>query len=264
MMLGDADFVSGYPHRFFVTGVGRSGTKSVAALFNRLPNVVCFHEPAEGPDMRALVRARMSESEAEEYLRLYREPFILANARMYEYEKGYRVHTIGECNSMLRFHAPALRKVYPGVPIMQLVRDGRDVVRSLMARHHYQDGCKGAHYLAPFEDDPWFEEWGALTRFEKLCWYWQDGVTRLLDLGLPIVQLRRISSDFEFFTEKLAKFVGVEVPQPEWRRQMNHRSNATTRHVFPAWRDWDAETTRSFWRICEPAMVRAGYQGSQP
>ena len=60
----------------FVVGMGRSGTTSVAALLNRVPECSFYHEfPA---DREALPKAYWDPSQAERYLSGHRERVIAA------------------------------------------------------------------------------------------------------------------------------------------------------------------------------------------
>ena len=112
---------------FFVLGMGRSGTSFFANLLDSDPHSYVVHEPVQR-DFSAYQDAFHSPEKADLYIRRFRgkEMFLRASGR--------GVSTYGEVNSTMRRHVHALRRIFPNARYLHLVRDGRDVVRSMMAR----------------------------------------------------------------------------------------------------------------------------------
>jgi len=75
----------------------------------------------------------------------------------------------GSVSSFLKYHIPELKKNFPKAVYVHLVRNGIGVVKSLVNREHYRytkDHPEYRNQPLPIEG---FEE---LTRFEKLCHWW--------------------------------------------------------------------------------------------
>lgn len=237
---------------FFVTGMGRSGTRLLAELLDEPGSTAVYHEPV-AEDFDALARARHSRSAAREYVESFRKK------RIYCRLKGRDPATYGEVNSNLRYHLPVLAAAFPGCRLLHLVRDGRDVVRSLMARRHYTDEGEHYHRLEPPEDDPISARWPRLDRFEKICWLWADAVSFTEEHTPVRAKLERVVSDYGYFEDRVVRHLGVEIPRSTWKEAVDRPSNPTADHAIPHWRDWEPSRTERFETICGDAMRRLGY-----
>lgn len=239
-------------HVFFVLGLGRSGTGFLAHLLDGDENALVLHEPV-AEDFDALVDAHKSSEMASRYINAFRK------RRMHCLASGKDVSTYGEVNSNLRFHTSALKEAFPNATLLHLVRDGRDVVRSIMARDHYTGDGVGHHSLSPQEDDPLWQEWGELTRFEKICWLWADGNSRVRqDVG-SFVKFEKLISDYSYFEEEIEARLGVRVGEERWRAAIKRPRNVSEKYVVPRWTEWESSLVRQFDRICGDEMRKFGY-----
>jgi len=112
---------------FFILAIGRSGTNFFSQLLDKSENAYIVHQPVRS-DFRAHNEAFFSEKKAYKYFKTFRKKEIYLRAKL----KNIEVY--GEVNSVIRRHCNAIRKLFPNASIFHLVRDGRDVVRSMMAR----------------------------------------------------------------------------------------------------------------------------------
>lgn len=151
---------------FFILGMGRSGTKFLARLLDEAPESYVVHEPV-WEDFPAYVDAFYSQKKAQWYIKYFRKKEIFLRVRDIPCE------IYGESNGVLRRHLLPLKKAFPHAIFFHLIRDGRDVVRSLMARHTMTPKDPITSKIHPLPDDPWYERWEKMDRFEKICWYWQ-------------------------------------------------------------------------------------------
>jgi hypothetical protein len=217
---------------------------------------VVFHEPIR-QDFRAIVEARRSERAAIDYA-AHRKRKMCRLARKASNQPD-TLEFYGEINSALRFHGRALRSAFPGCAILQLVRDGRDVVRSIMARRHYTDGATGHHAIAPEDGEPFSREWSSMTRFEKICWLWKDGNSRLSPHADALIRFEDLVSDYEYFRQHLEIGLGLAVGRETWQRLVASPANATEQFTMPQWKEWEPDLRSAFERICGDEMRRLGY-----
>lgn len=112
---------------FFVLALGRSRTSVLAHLLDKAPGAEVFHEPVRS-DCVAYRRAFHEPPRAKEYDNGFRKKEIYLRAR------GRPLESYGEVNSVLGRHAVALQEAFPNSTLFHLIRDGRDVIRSMMAR----------------------------------------------------------------------------------------------------------------------------------
>lgn len=238
---------------FFFLGLGRSGTMFLSQLLDHAQDVAIFHEPIP-EDAVAFVEARASSEAAVDYVRNFRK------TRMYELAVQRGGNTYGEVNSWLRFHAQALRACFPTITILHLVRDGRDVVRSIMNMGHYTDGALEKHYhLEPTRDDPLRSAWNELSRFEKVCWLWADANSRLREGIDGVVRFENLIGSYEYVRENIEKVLGIEIGSDTWSHVVQTPVNASSQFTLPHWTAWDAPLRAAFERICGTEMGRLGY-----
>ncbi len=126
----------------------------------------------------------------------------------------------------------------------------------------YGPGSKGAYALAPLRGDPYIDEWPRMSRFEKICWCLND-TNQFLMHHIPDkhwLQLERLTSDYDYFTEHFSKPINIDIPYSRWYARVNTKSsNATKQYGFPEWKDWSSVEKRGFVRICGETMGKLGY-----
>jgi hypothetical protein len=119
--------------KIFVLNVGRSGSRSVATAYG------FEHEPdGEQP----------------------------SPAGVYQRAKGRLIY--GETSHWWKDRIPMLLSAYPGARLFHLVRNGKDVTRSFLARDYYtgKPASSAARECLP----PHTPE---MSQFERICWYWR-------------------------------------------------------------------------------------------
>lgn len=179
------------------------------------------------------------------------------------------------------------------------IRDGRDVVTSLMNWHEqmfpsiYRE-CRDEVELGPHArdvlarqqgedafdsslprpgpDDPWHEAWPGLSRFEMAAWYWNFVNLFLLE------KLKRLPADRYLVVKfdspdvetirKIYEFIGLEDFDPDSvallleRRVNSLQERIGAKGRFPYWKDWPAERLQRFYDIAFDSMSALGYMGS--
>lgn len=239
-------------HVFFITGLGRSGTHFLAGLLNQDPQAIVYHEPIVD-DFSALVDAQRSDVAADRYIQKFRKK------HMYMLTRKHSTSIYGEANSNLRYHAKAIKAHIPNAKLLHIIRDGRDVIRSIMARNHYTGDGVGHHSVSPRSNDPIYDKWSGLSRFEKICWLWADSNQRLSREVDDIVKFEDMLSSYDYFNQKIEQILGLQIGEITWQVAVDKPADSTTQHVLPNWNEWDTDMKDKFNAICGPTMQQFDY-----
>lgn len=237
---------------FFVLALGRSGTQFCSELLSKSPGSLVFHEPI-GDDYRANAEAHLSQDTALKYISVYRKKLMYELAR----DKDFR--TYGEVNSIIAYHAAALQNVFPQARFLHLIRDGREVVRSLHARTHYVETSLPFECICPNPGDPWYDSWKNFSRFQKLCWLWSYTNSYLENRVPDFVLFEKLISDYDYFSSRMETFLGVNVGRELWEKHVSKPLNVTRKFSMPPWSEWETEQREQFIEICGEEMARYGY-----
>lgn len=222
--------------RFFVTGMGRSGTLWLARLLDCDKSVTVMHEATANWDADRYGRAYRGQLDVGQWLD-ERQPYVENHWR----QGGERDY--GEVNSYLRYIVPELQARFE-CPVAGLVRDGRMVVRSLLARGCYQR--PGYPQIPAPYDDP----------FEACCWYWADAYERL---DAPTWRLEDLNGDYGALCE-LGDYLGVTVTEEAWKAHAGKRANVSVAdEELPQRGGVQAET---FERLAGDVQAGFGYGGN--
>ncbi len=243
---------------FFVLGSGRSGTQLIADLMNASGHAVVFHEPNFRSDVATMDEFRRNPQGAVNYWREFRSVEVF---KRWKSAGGAALY--GEVNGTIRYHAPAIKELFPAAQLFLICRDGRGVVRSIMGwPQFYGPGSQGAYALAPLDGDPYREKWSGMSRFEKVCWSWRETNEFVMQNieSSRWLQIEKLADDFDYFSERFARRLGIDYPRELWREHTSRKSrNASQEYGFPAWENWSREQRDAFARICGDTMTKLGY-----
>ena len=238
---------------FFILGFGRSGTAFMADLLNRADGAYVYHEPVL-EDFYAHLRAHYSSGDALGYMRGFRRRDIYR--RTLKMPPG----VYGEVNGNLRCHSDAIRLAFPGVALLHLVRDGRDVVRSAIPRRVMTIRNPLSLLIHPMDTDSWKTDWKKMDRFARLCWYWQEENRRLRASIGRTVQFEKILASYDYFKNQVLEPCGIHVEKTVWESTIHVPRNTTVgEFVMPKWNEWTAEQKKIFTEICGEEMALCGY-----
>jgi hypothetical protein len=204
-----------------------------------------------------MAKSKDSRQYSKQYIQGYRKYSI------YQKIAARNVQCYGEVSGTLRHHVESLQEVFPWSKMMLLVRDGRDVIRSVWRFDFYKEGTRGAYNLKPQQSDPYYERWNGMSRFEKLCWSWMWSIEYALQYipAESVIHFESIIRDYEYFREKVLIPLGLNMKEDVWREGMSSKSpNATKQYVFPHWKDWSSIQKEAFKRICGLSMRKLGYE----
>jgi len=237
---------------FFILALGRSGTAFLANLLNRAHGAHVFHEPAF-EDFNAVVRAFYSPHAAERYMQRFRIKEIYL--RMRHATPGI----YGEVNSGLRRHAEAIRSTLPEAALIHLVRDGRDVVRSMISRRTMSIKDPFTSRIQPTGLDPWKMRWNEMDRFSRICWFWQAENSYLRTTVGKTVQFEKILSSYEYFYNAILIPCHVFIDKKDWEMAVASPKNTTSTFKMQTWDTWTLKQQKVFREICGDEMAKCGY-----
>ena len=143
-----------------------------------------------------------------------------------------------ESNGNLCRFAKQIPEAYPGARVIHQVRDGRDVVRSVMTKK---------------------ERKGRTLR--QACERWVLINQRLMvDIGqcnrYRLEDLISIQGSFETLALSLRAW---SFNGQAWEEVRIRPMNQSRVHTFPPYEDWKPEEQEMFWEICGETMGRLGY-----
>lgn len=268
---------------FFIASVPRSASTAYAIMLNTATNAEVFVEQ----DPKLLIESRKLwdgglEIDPHEVLKSQKEPEV--NKTL---EKGL-IYGDKNPGSYVSF-MPFLADHWPDCKIVYLVRDGRDVVRSMMDWHDmlYHNlfarnedgnpaGFRKPEYdpwdysrLRPLPGNPVFDEWKQLSRFEKASWHWANknlmgfhqiskiDSKRVMVIDTTHAGVKRIEAIFEFLGLEgfNAERIGFMVKQ----RLGSVFQKWGWPDRFPRWPQWEKELVKAFDRFAGKVMEQLGY-----
>ena len=238
---------------FFILGFGRSGTAFMADFLNRAKGAHVFHEPVL-EDFYAHAQAHYNQSQAEKYIEGFRKKEMYLRTRNISPAGIY-----GEVNGTLRCHVGAIRKAFPEITLLHLVRDGRNVVRSTVSRRTMTMRNPFSMSIHPTESDPWKARWPGMDRFARICWYWQEENRRLRTNIGRTVQFEKVLSSYEYFEYEILEPCGIHLENEDWKAAISTPRNTTPEFSMPKWDQWTREQQKTFREICGEEMVKCGY-----
>ncbi|MHA1249439.1 MAG: sulfotransferase [Candidatus Helarchaeota archaeon] len=279
---------------FFILSIGRSGTKFLAKLLNQSENALILHEPVE-EDYIALPKAYHDEEFAYKYVKNFRLNKIKQimkdnDVRIYG-ETGNQmrrfidpikklipdvkfIHLIrdgrdvvrsymsrgiyDEKNRFQRFFMPMKNLALNG-KLVPLIRGSWNYITSFILRKLYNIQIKYTNDIYPIGNDPYKDLWKKMSRFEKVCWYWQNEHLYLTQKLGPGVQFEKILSDYEYFKHNILDPLDLKISKNLWEKYRSKKINITTKYKFPPWNQWDNVKTNIFWKICGRVMELNGY-----
>ncbi len=264
---GRAEFDDRYPC-VFVLSTGRSGTQTLAALYELATNVFAYHEP--NPELTAL--SKLFYEYEEKYLEnaaissVFREAFLTSRRRLLNYSldcgRGYV-----ETTPQNTFLAPVIIDAIPSVKFVHLVRDPRYVVRSAMRRKWYDGNPNDDTRIIPRPNSEAAQQWATYSTFQKNLWLWAETNRWILEVSSRLadrvlrIQAERLFEGDEETLSKLFAFIGASLPSPrKISRVLGKQLNAQRTGKFPESGDWTEEMLRDLWTIAGEPATALGYQ----
>lgn len=233
---------------FFIVGMGRSGTLFLSKLLNQAPNAHVIHETSGDRDMCIQAYWHPNKSMTITRMMQIQETINRTNCEVY-----------GEVSSYLRYQPLFLKYAFEA-QLFHLIRDGQNVVRSMMGRRPFTK--QDEHHtgkITPKLGDPAYLRWSRMERFERVCWYWNDGVTNLMRYGVPTIKLEDIIEDYQFFLDNVLKPLQLNISEKMWKSSVKEKVNASQSYGFPSYKNWSNAQKMQFEEWCGQTMQSLGY-----
>lgn len=242
--------------QFFIVSTGRSGTTTLARLLSQAPNCTCLHEP-KPRFVREAPLYHYGKLDGSHIAMQLRETRPVVQSELY-----------GESSHKLSLLIPVLHDIFPDARFVWLIRDGRDVVSSSVARGLYYPVEKkmAEHPNRPDHMFDWTrfrlsgseageissDRWNQMSRFEKNCWRWSyinrtiaESISHF-DLPHRTIYLENLLPEIR----SIALWLGVAEPLTGFKVE-RHNATAGERR---SWRDWTTEERNTFERWCAELM----------
>jgi len=198
----------------FVVGSPRSGTTFLAGAIGSVPGFVDLGEvaplKAAVPELVAL-EPEAAAARLRRILNVARRAGLVGTVRA--------VEQTPEVAHLLR----AVRLAYPRAQVVHIVRDGRDVVCSLLEtswlRHDQSKaddaGIAYGAYARFWVEPERREEFERASETRRAAWVWRRYVTAVRSAGVPLLELRyeRLAQSPGVVAEDLAAFLGAPVAE---------------------------------------------------
>lgn len=261
-----------------IVSTGRTGTEFLARLFDETLRGVCaLHEPT--PDMHdAAISFVRGDVSLEKCLRTYLTSRTSVRGKV----AARSCDTYVESNNNLVPMIPVLRRAFPTLKIVHVVRDGREVVRSLLSKPIlskaggmdavFMTDKDVRHRLSPADvhDAEYKGRWAQMDRFDRSCWYWMkvDAIVCAQVAGDDRAITVRFEDLFDASREypgvwEILRFLGLEerlkFSRGQLLERMGTKANQTAKFVMPAWESWTEDQRRRFQAIAGEHMARHGY-----
>lgn len=236
---------------FFVVTTGRSGSMTIARVLNQHPLVHCVHEPR--PILIKLATEYCHHEITEDELRAY----LFRPQVIFPHRVGLKLY--GESDHKLSYLIPLLTEIGTSTRFIWLVRNGKDVVSSIMGRNWYcedeqrnpQNIWEKYRLRGDLSGDVAPGDWAAMSRFDKCCWYWSytnrviyQSLSQIDPNNWMMVRLEELEKQLG----KLQEF--LELPYYPLQLEVTNKS-AVPLHSA---KDWSSEQKDAFQRQCGPEM----------
>jgi len=168
----------------------------------------------------------------------------LKDYRLYEIYFRMNPHifkTYGEINPFLRRHCKTLKELMPQARIFHLIRNGKDVLRSLMSRELFAFNDPMAQYIHPSTGDPYNNLWGEMTRFEKLCWMWSADNRMMREHLKHTIKFELLLNDYDYFKTKIIDFLEISIDVDTWNKCVTVVKIHTPKYRMPAYDNWSKQ-----------------------
>jgi len=238
-----------------IVSTGRTGTAWIAKLINSSLGVHAVHEPIMHEQI-AHAEALSRPESIEKYAN-FRIRYINAQCA----KGSWDVYV--EVNGALRRHVHAIKNICPQIYMPHVIRDGRDVVSSIMNRPKsltIRDPC---YFFVNGHVADIDNQWSKLSKFEKACCLWNSDNEYMSKYCDATIKFEEMLSDYDKFVEILCDPIGILIERDKWKKSLNQIENSNKKITFPKWEHWSSKEKSAFFEICGKTMEKYGYDMEQ-
>ncbi|MCB0754620.1 MAG: sulfotransferase domain-containing protein [Flavobacteriales bacterium] len=196
--------------------MGRSGTTFLGDLLSSVPDVSAGHERIGNREYWLLSWYLGSN---------YSVPFLKKEKYKIDQDHVDKKAYV-DVNSYLQNSTNELKTVFGTENVLHLVRDPKEVIRSIYTRRNDFD----IHLLPKSEEE--VSEWLASDRFYQVCKNWQIAMDQLVENEIPTIQFEKITSDFSYLKQKLLEPFGIDLTETQWNEAKMKKTNKTPKKAY--------------------------------
>ncbi len=235
-----------------ILSTGRTGTTWMSEILSLVDGIYVVHEPIP-VEAYAHRDAVHSEIKAKNYIMRVKRKDIFVRS----FWKGCGVY--GEVNGNLRRHAPLLKECFPEAKLLHLVRDGKKVVRSVLARGTFKRKHPIFGNECPIPLEGLSREWRVMSDFEKACRVWKEENEFLRKHVSHLARLEDITSGYDAFQAQVLEPLDLYLSEPVWKKYAGRKVNESKNNRMRLDEEWTAEQENIFQSICGGEMKALGY-----
>lgn len=240
---------------FFIVSTGRTGTFWLSNLLNNCDKAYVVHEPVP-LETYSHVEAIDNNNAAYNYIEKFRKKEIYMRVAKY----GESIKWYGEVNGVLRRHIEPLVSFVPAVTLFHLVRNGMDVVSSIINRGTYNGFHPVYKDFKPPIVDHYSFEWENLTEFTKVCWLWQWENKYMREHIENRIRFEDMLTSYELFCEQILDPLDLRLNKSIWNDKIQKPLNITKNKQVNGWNGWTTEQKEQFIEICGQEMNEYKYK----
>lgn len=236
---------------FLITSTGRTGTTLFSNMLDQSSEAQVVHEPVDSEQYFHRLALEDPEFSCK----------YVSNFRLKDVYLRKRAKRYGEVNSALRRNVKEIKHCLPKTPIVHVVRDGYDVVSSVLNRKTLTDKDWCYNTMIPHSSIISRDEWLNFSRFEKICFMWAEENRWLSEVCDVSAEFERLIDDYDYFSQMISDVVGIRVTEERWSYFLKKKINPNVsydKNNSP--RNWTAEQHKQFERICGNEMMKYGYK----
>lgn len=242
--------------------MGRSGTTFIANLLNNVEDISVEHEFIGNREFWLLSWYLGGND--------YAQPFLERSKATIENQFNKKKLFI-DVNGYLQNCVAELRIVFKPKVIFHLVRDGRDVVRSIYTRRSEKD----IHLIPKSRNEIY--QWVDMDKFAQICWNWRTTTEYLLESDTKMIKFEEIIGDYGYFKNNLLDTLDVNISESLWKNRINIKHNKTSSKLYrylyakikgkefiadrlPRYENWTDRQREIFHELCGSTMNKVGYK----
>jgi hypothetical protein len=233
-----------------VVSTGRTGTTWLANTLASDARALVHHEPIRREQLAWA--AAFNDPDAAAGYTEFRLRYIQRDIQSHP----GRIYV--ECNGALRRHGKDIKSRCPNVYLPLIIRDGRDIVASVMQRPSLTEADPVLRSVAS-GNSVLGRRWSSLDKFQKICLLWRVENEYALQYADKVVRFEDMMSDYQAFHDCFCQPTGIHVDAGLWssRSRVKDDANCSTRRY--GWAEWNGEQRGFFRAECGALMTSFGY-----
>lgn len=242
----------GEPRKIFFLSTARTGSKWLAAALAKVSSAEVKHEFTLNHRYRSGIETQEKLASID-YAALAKKESYTQNLIKYSLKKMDKgVKDKVEINVYLEEFKEQLTRISPKAELYGLVRDGREVVASLLSRNWYSttDSVR-------YPRNEYFSNFG-FSQIEKAMAYWGDTYSDIIGAGIQVFRIEDIGSSKEGMTKFLKALSLPAHPRLIEHIDFEPIDTSVSKAKYDS-SNWNSSHKESFLRLAGRSMKFCGY-----